>query len=183
MQSPIDLKAQDYKDVIFSGVVVNNNSLGKDGKVQIRVPHIFDGIQDSDLPWAIADRMNSPAGTGVAGSATCMVPANGSKVFVAFQMGNPYNPIYSSDILNTQFFASTVFGGEYPNAWGFSDGSNFIKINRVTGAVTVQNAAGSYYKIEGDGAIKVATASGSSYAIDAAGAVTVNSNNQSMTFT
>lgn len=139
----MELRAQDLKDVIFAGTVVNNNSPGKDGKVQVRVPHVFRGVNDADLPWAIPDRMSGPAGTGVAGSATCMIPANGSRVFVFFQNGNPYDPIYSSDILNTDFFASTVFGLEYPLAWGFSDGQNYIKINRDTGSIKIHSSTGS----------------------------------------
>jgi len=142
------------------------------GRVTVRVQPIFDNVADGDLPWAIPDRMAGPAGN-VGGSASCMIPLAGSKVYVFFQLGNIHSPIYSTDILNTQFFASTVFGAEYPNAWGFSDGSNYLKINRATGSILIQNAVNSLINIAPDGTITVTSVKDLN--VNVTGTTTVNS--------
>jgi len=172
MQNPLALRNQNVKDVIYVGTVVNGNDPQKMGRVTVRVPHIFDNVADGDLPWAIPDRMTGPAGN-VGGSASCMVPLAGSKVYVFFQLGNIHSPIYSTDILNTQFFASTVFGSEYPNAWGFSDGANYIKVNRVTGDVLIQNAAGDIINLATDGTINITATKDLN--VNVTGTTTVNS--------
>lgn len=175
MQNPLNMKGQDLKDVVYIGTVVDGNDPDKQGRCRIRVPHVFDGVDDTDLPWARADRMSGPAGN-VNGSATCMIPANGSKVYVAFQLGDPHDPIYTTDILNTAFFSGTVFGSEYPYAWGFSDGQNFIKINRQTGDFKLQNATGSFAQIAADGTIN-ASATKDINATAPAGTATVSAQN------
>jgi len=172
MQNPLNLRNQNVKDVIYVGTVVNGNDPQKMGRVTVRVPHIFDNVADGDLPWAIPDRMAGPAGN-VGGSASCMIPLAGSKVYVFFQLGNIHSPIYSTDILNTQFFASTVFGAEYPNAWGFSDGSNYLKINRATGDILIQNAVNSLINIAPDGTITVTSVKDLN--VNVTGTTTVNS--------
>lgn len=173
MQNPLSLRNQNVKDVIYVGTVVNGNDPQKMGRVTVRVPHIFDNVSDGDLPWAIPDRMTGPAGN-VGGSASCMVPRSGSKVYVFFQLGNIHSPIYSTDILNTQFFASTVFGSEYPDAWGFSDGENFIKVNRATGDILIQNKVASSINIATDGTVSVTSVKDLNVNVPA-GTTTVNS--------
>lgn len=81
------------KDTWYAGSVVHNNDPDHCGRIQVRIPVIFDGIPSADLPWAIPYDWNHPDG-GNAYSGLISVPKVGSKVRVRFQKGNPLYPEY-----------------------------------------------------------------------------------------
>lgn len=90
---------------LYSGVVVeNDDSKSEDGRklcrIKVRVPVIFDGIEDDHLPWCIPFTDYSKgehADWGHTG-----VPPIDSKVCIAFQGGSLYHPVYTSHHVDEQ---------------------------------------------------------------------------------
>lgn len=75
----------------YRGVVKNTNDQKKNGRIQIKVYPMFEGVEDIDLPWAIY------ADTGMGGTrdvGKLVVPEVGSHVFVFFENGDHRFPVY-----------------------------------------------------------------------------------------
>ncbi len=70
----------------FSGVVVNNNDLNRDGKLQIRLPEVLGDKQ----PWARPCVPYAAEGLGL-----FMMPPNGTRVWVEFEDGSLDQPIWT----------------------------------------------------------------------------------------
>ena len=89
------------KSLAYEATIMQNNDLQYHpdkrmlGRVQIRVSTIFDGIEDSMLPWAIPE-FGSQCDGASSTSGFFMVPKVGSKVLVYFQDGSPLHPKYSA---------------------------------------------------------------------------------------
>lgn len=148
------LQKQDYRGVIFSATVVNNaDDPLQRGQVQVRIPRLFDGVPDNDLPWAAPHRFSN----------LVYIPDVGSKVYVELLEGNPYHPTYYADVKGIGI-DSIFAGSEYPNAWGMSDGNNYVKLNKTTNTIQVHSASGT----------DIAIASNGSMTITGANALTVN---------
>lgn len=83
---------------LYSGVVVDDDTNHEDGRhlcrIRVRIPTIFDGIEDDQLPWCIpfTDYSRGEHKNWGYGS----VPPKDSKVLVAFQDGSVYHPVYMS---------------------------------------------------------------------------------------
>ena len=128
-----------YKGVIFVANVVNNVGDPKNaGQVQIRIPSLFDGVPDNKLPWAAS--RNNPN--------SFIVPAIGEDIYVTFEDESPYHPYYWADVKKTGSMSDSPFGDELPYAWGFYDGTNYLKFNYDNGVITL--LAGSTIQINSD---------------------------------
>jgi hypothetical protein len=79
-------------------VVANDDTKHEDkrmlGRVQFRIPKIYDSIEDKLLPWAIPQYGSHPDGAS-SESGYFAVPKVGSKVLVYFQDGSPLHPKYA----------------------------------------------------------------------------------------
>ncbi len=129
-ESIMQMRPQDLKDVLFIAVVVSGNDPEREGEVQIRISKRMDGMPDADLPWA------RPVTQG----AFFKVPDVGEKVYVEFQQGSVYHPIYYARAIAPN--GAGVFTNDYPNSWGMSDGTNFIRINKNSGIMEFVNNKG-----------------------------------------
>lgn len=78
----LKLEGQRY-DGIWRGKVVSVDDPLKLGRVKVRVYPIMDGVRDEDLPWA------EPCFSGF-----LRVPQVGNWVWVMFQEGNVYRPVW-----------------------------------------------------------------------------------------
>lgn len=104
----------------YVGKVVSNADPEKIARIKVRVPGIYDGIADSDLPWAAQLRMNFLGGSSSFGSFS--VPKVGSLVVVVFDRGDPESPIYLGELVSKT--CSVPLSREnYPSRFGWVDGS------------------------------------------------------------
>jgi Type VI secretion system/phage-baseplate injector OB domain len=78
------------KDRTYVGIVVDNNDPRKLDRIQVKVPELFEGIEDAHLPWAIPT--NNKDATSKSG--VCDIPPVGAKVRLKFQKGSIDHPEY-----------------------------------------------------------------------------------------
>lgn len=77
----------------YEARVVSNNDPDQLGRIQARIPVLFDGIDDADLPWAIPDFAHTDGASSTSG--VFSVPKKGTKVQLRFQQANPLYPVYT----------------------------------------------------------------------------------------
>lgn len=117
-----------FNNVYYSALVIDNNSPDKDGAVQIRIDAIHNEVKNSELPWALP----------TSGVNVNDIPLLGAYVWVTFQQGNVYEPIYSGSVLSRKNLPN-VFAEDYPNTRGIYDGVNWITLNSKTGKLVIHS--------------------------------------------
>lgn len=157
---------------IHIGKVINNNDPKKLGRCQIRVYSIYENtIPDSDLPWAIPEFSFIGSDVG-----SFIVPPNDSLVNVRFSMGNIYEPIYTTKVLNKNKLPTNK-NINYPNNMIFfeTDNGDYFEINRVTKEIEFKTSTGDIINIDGQGNITIETTNilGGKIDIISKGAVTI----------
>ena len=97
----------------YRGIVVNNYDPELAGKIQVRVLPVFQSIDDAVLPWAIpAMPISSGAGYG---TGTLAIPIVGSFVWVFFEEGDIYQPVYFAEAQNLAYGIPAQTQAGYPN--------------------------------------------------------------------
>lgn len=76
----------------YAGFVVDNNDPKGLCRIKVRVPVVFDGIKNEDLPWAIPHFNHVDGASNISG--VQFVPKNNSKVWVIFQENSPTKPVW-----------------------------------------------------------------------------------------
>lgn len=117
----------------YIGKVVNNNDPLKLGRCRIRIYNLFeDTIPDSDLPWAL------PAQPIIEGS--FCIPIIGSLVYVRFQHGDLYTPVYTSKVSQKNKVPSKALKN-YPNNMTVyeTDGGSYFVVDRKTNKIVIGN--------------------------------------------
>lgn len=121
-------KFQNYKDSPKIAKVINNNDPKMLGRIKVELPGMYEpkDSQASNLPWIRRMQDTFLCGSGEMFS----VPEEGSYVELiwpydnrnAFYRGLPYG-----EKNKTGFFTE-----DYPNEWGFTDGTFVFKVNKIT---------------------------------------------------
>lgn len=129
-------KYQNYKDTPKIAKVINNNDPSKLGRIKVQLPGMYEpkDSEGSNLPWIRRMQDTFLCGSGEAFS----IPEEGSFVEViwpydnknAFYRGLPYG-----EKSKTGFFT-----GDYPNEWGFTDGTFLFKVNKATDEFIIKNS-------------------------------------------
>lgn len=88
-------------DQEFVATVIDNNDLKQYGRIRARVPTIFDGIPDDELPWCVP-KFEHMSASADGSEGVFYVPEIGAKVSVKFQQGSPLHPIYSGYFVDGQ---------------------------------------------------------------------------------
>lgn len=88
-----ELQKEDFGNSgLFRAEVLDNVDPSKLGRIKVNVFGLYDGIDSNDLPWAVPMQ---PVGPGAgAGFGIFSVPEIGSNVFVMFEGGDIYQPVY-----------------------------------------------------------------------------------------
>ncbi len=137
MADPIfGMAPQDLTGVLFIADVVSDQDPERECEVQIRIPQRMDGIPDAALPWA------RPRNLGY----ITAIPSKGEKVYVEFLGGSVYHPVYHGRPIAPN--GAGVFMDDYPNTWGLSDGTNYVKINKKTNAIEMKSGSGAVFKFD-----------------------------------
>jgi len=142
-----------FKNVKFIGRVVSNNDPMQLERVKVRIPEVFDGIEDADLPWCIPDVGRCQGNSSSV--AWFGVPVVGAALYVEFQQGDPHYPIYTGGVVsqeNKPALATT----NYPSRWGFKDakGNSFYS-DTSTGDVDFHHFSGTIIHIKPSGELDI----------------------------
>jgi hypothetical protein len=114
------------------GKVVNNNDPEGLGRVQVRIPDIFEDTRDSDLPWAIPKR------DALVGDVLFGVPSIDTLVTVEFQDDNSAFLIYDSVLLSSK---NKIQQNSDPNLFGFWSAKNSVILNKTTGSIEIKSGS------------------------------------------
>ena len=148
---------QNLGSITFIGTVVNNDStsagLPKSGMVQVRIPELYQGIPDTQLPWAIQINKSWFGSSSTEGSFS--VPKVGSEVSVILLHGDPSFPAITGSPITEDSIPSD-FLSDYPNIYGFVDdtGTKFL-VNKNTGEAVFEHQSGVKITINNDAEILV----------------------------
>lgn len=129
MLTPRELTQDMLSDIYFSALVVDNTDPKKKGRVKIKVESLHSEVPVSALPWA------SPT----INTNLIDIPLKDKNIWVQFQQGNIYEPVYYGYVLKTNTFNGTIIAEDYPDTRGFFDGKNWITINYKTGKIEIHN--------------------------------------------
>lgn len=146
----------DYEG-LYIGTVIDNKDPEKFGRCKVRVHGLHDNFSSDELPWSIPE---FPLAFGVKGS--FMVPEIGTVVYVKFDDGDLYEPIYSAKVLdreNLNFEADK--DEDYPDSVILYETKNgdYFKINRAKGELIFKTGAGVFFKFNENGDVELTNTS------------------------
>lgn len=84
--------------MIYEGIVVDNDDPRKLFRVRVRIPKLFDNIEDSDIPWAIPlfNHVGGAFSQGRVRSGVAWAPKVGHKVGLRFPLRDPHKPQWTT---------------------------------------------------------------------------------------
>ena len=152
----------------FPAKVIDNKDPELKGKVQIRIDHLFEGVRDSDLPWAYP-MININGGSATYG--TGFIPEKDSLIWVAIENMDLLDPIFYISAFMWDDLSSSIFQ-QFESVHGLKIGLSSqypdVKFIRLKNGVTVglssssttpeifvYHPTGSSLKFAKDGSIKV----------------------------
>jgi len=158
----------------YRGQVVNNLDPLQTGRVQVQVLPMLVNVDSTLLPWAIpAMPLSSGSGSGYG---SFNVPNTGSWVWVFFEQGSIYQPVYFAEAVDPTRGVPSFSSTHYPNSRGLQT-KNGIKIytDDTTKTIYLETPGGLLGKL--DDATNTITlsqsTSGSYIEIDPIGEVTI----------
>lgn len=135
------------------GKVIDNKDPDKIGRCKIRVQGYYEGIEDSDIPWALP----SPSFIGsLRGS--FVVPQVGTLVNGHFDQGDENIPVYDGLAIheaNTKNISDK--NDDYPNTmvlFETDDGDGF-SVNRKSGTISLKHRSGSVITLDKSGNLTI----------------------------
>tara|TARA_Y100001963_G_scaffold158990_1_gene260729 strand:- start:5915 stop:6736 length:822 start_codon:yes stop_codon:yes gene_type:complete len=106
----------------YVGKVVDDNDPSQLFRLRVRVPGIFDHLEDDELPWAVPDSENPNGITGgenVGRTQSVAIPEAGSEVALYFnQNGDPHQPTYTTRMPIAKDKVAPEFLKNYPKRQG-----------------------------------------------------------------
>lgn len=134
----------------YRGLVVDNNDPRQLGRVKVEVYPFFADIVVANLPWAVpAMPLMEGAGDGFG---SFVVPKVGTFVFVFFEAGDIYQPVYFAEAPTTGYGLPANRTVSYPSSKGFKtehgiefwidDALRTIKVIHPTGTTIVVDTNG-----------------------------------------
>lgn len=141
----------------YIGLVIDNKDPEKLGRCKVRVHGLHDNFSSDELPWSIPE---FPLAFCVKGS--FMVPENGTVVYVKFDDGDLYEPIYTTKVLDRENLNFTADKDEdYPDSVIFYETKNgdYFKINRAKGELIFKTGAGVFFKFNENGDVELTNTS------------------------
>jgi len=158
----LDFTKSDLKyNGTYRGLVMNNDDPLKQGRVQVKIYPMFDGIDTEYIPWSVpAMSLFDGAGDGF----SCLsVPKEGSFVFTFFENGDVYQPVYFAEAQTKTYGIPSESATNYPNrkVWKTENGIRIvIDDTEDSEFVLVEHPIGSYIKIDALGVVTVAATAG-----------------------
>lgn len=134
---------------IYRGLVVDNDDPNKTGRVRVRVHCVFDDVTNSHLPWAVPCL---PIFTGAgSGHGWFAVPEVNSEVFVFFEEGDFYQPVYFGEAVTGVHGHPEDGDVNYPNRRGFkTKAGHTIWMDDAADEIRVKHSVGSFFSMKSD---------------------------------
>jgi len=159
---------------IYRGKVLDNNDPLQYGRIKIQVYPMFTDITNATLlPWAVpASSLWDGAGDGIG---SFVVPKVDTFVFVFFEQGDHYQPVYFAEAQTAQKGLPIDRATNYPNRKVKESSSGITFVTDDTAKTTeVHTAGGIIAKIDDTlNTVKVTHPTGTYVLIDATGKVTI----------
>lgn len=149
----LNQEEDDNYDKNYVGLVVDNQDPQKWGRCKVRVHGLHDDIKNEDLPWATPE---FAIPMGVKGS--WIIPEVGTIVYVKFDDGDFYEPLYGSKVLDLQNINFEADKDEdYPDSVILYESKNgdYFKVNRAKGEMTLKSGSGVIFKFNQNGDISL----------------------------
>lgn len=141
---------------MYRGTVMANSDSDELGKVKVKVYPMLSGVATENLPWAIP-AMPLTVGAG-SGYGNFTVPDVGTNVWVFFEQGDIYQPVYFAEATDGAKGLPSDKSIDYPNTSILETATGIkIKINRKGGSehIRVDHPTGTYIEIDPDGKVIV----------------------------
>lgn len=142
--------------MVYEAEVINNLDPRKLCRIQARVHGIFDGIPDTDLPWAIPmfghpDGAYNPDGDAKDRSGMAWVPKKKHKVGLKFPTGDAHRPVWTEYTVDEQVTLPEHQDVNYPDraVFKFSNGAYMI-IDTRTNEIFLNNPGDINMTVLGD---------------------------------
>jgi len=139
----------------YRGTVLDVTDPSQFGRVKIRVHGVFpEDIPTAQLPWAVpAQPMFSGAGSGYGYFA---VPEVDSEVFVFFEAGSLYQPVYFAEAPSGIHGLPTERTTNYPlrKVWKTKNGISIV-VDDSDKEIIVTHPQGTIIKVDSDGDVSV----------------------------
>jgi type VI secretion system secreted protein VgrG len=124
------------------------------GRIRARVYPFFSGLQVSDIPWA-RPAMSPFEGAGD-GFGMLTVPKAGTFVFVFFEAGDPYQPVYFASAQTATYGIPAQAAANYPNrlVWRTQNGIE-VYIDTSIDEIKILQPTGTYILVSPNGRVTV----------------------------
>jgi hypothetical protein len=145
---------------MYRGQVFDNMDPLKQGRIKVQVWPMMSEIVNADLlPWAVpAMPLWGGAGSGFGMMA---IPAIGTHVFVFFEAGDVYQPVYFAEAQNAMAGIPAEVAGDYPYTRVMKSPSGVkIMVNDANGSIKIATPLNSTIEIDGTGNVKLTSVAG-----------------------
>lgn len=146
-------KEDDVYGKQYIGQVLDNKDPEKIGRCKIRIHGLHDELLPEELPWSIPEFSLNFSSKG-----SFMVPEIGTLVYVKFDDGDIYEPIYSGKVLDREHLDfESDYQEDYPDSVILYETKNgdYLKVNRFKGEFSLKTAAGVLMKFSENGDIEL----------------------------
>ena len=157
----------------YRGKVLGTDSSesSKSGRIKVEVYPFFESIDKDFIPWAVpAMPLFDGAGSGYG----CLsIPTVGSYVWVFFEAGDIYQPVYFAEAQTPDVGIPSEASTNYPKRKVLkTSGGVTIYIDDTSDSIVIENDEGN--KIQIDDEILLTHSSGAKIVIDSSGNIEVN---------
>ena len=122
------------------------------GRIKAEVIPYYVGLEVAQIPWAVP-KNSLKSGSGI-GTGSFNVPDIGSMVWVFFEMGDMYQPVYDGEAPDGIHGLPAFRTTSYPNRRGFTTSSGVVVwIDDITKQIKVIHPEGSYVSFNTEGFI------------------------------
>ncbi len=144
-----------YYSGMYRGEVVDNNDPDQAGRIKVRVFGIFkDELSVASLPWAVP-AWATFVGSGV-GYGHFAVPEIGTHVFIFFESGDVYQPVYFAEAPDKVHGLPSERTTNYPDRkiWKTANGI-VIYVDDKDKVVRLTHPTGKYIQMDGNGNVTI----------------------------
>jgi hypothetical protein len=139
---------------IYRGEVLDNVDPDKLGRIKVDVLGIYKDLPMADIPWCVP--MYPIGGGAGSGFGVFSVPKVGSMVFVMFEAGDVYQPIYIGSAPDRVHGLPTERTINYPDRSVLKTKNGVvIFIDDSNGEIKVTQPSGSYIQMDASGNINI----------------------------
>jgi len=139
---------------IYRGIVLDNNDPNMLGRIKVNVFGIYNGIDADNLPWCVP--MQPPGFGAGLGFGMFSVPKVDSIVFVMFEAGDIYQPLYIGSALDGVHGLPSERITNYPNRMVIKTPNGvIIYVDDSNGEINIKQPSGSYINMDASGNITI----------------------------